>query len=502
MAGNDYAMRFTEDKYATKIEVGRELKVSSVDPFWSNILSYRSHFYHYLSLRTIEKNMLVFCGCPAINSLVNNLELKVIRVNREYAMIAPNSKQFKNVNYAFKKDILNQLNEFEQLGVGEDFIDSVMRNEVVSAIPNNMLLVNYMNALNYIKRGFVNQIDEDFLAELYAKLLGTEELTTFYRASEDRNPENRVLIDRIYTSAPVNLIGPMMNSLFTFISSSTLSASLKAMVTFFYINLIKPFATYSEEVAVLMAKAVLAHESFGDTIVDLPLERLLVLPKEEIARMYVEVQKTADVTYFVDYAFRYLNKYCDSFFDEMEQAKVAEVREDFYQVDEDKEVEEVEVPQEVKVETVDLFAEEAPVEQPVEEEQLKVVAQPQPQPVPVRREETVAPVVEAPKKKTVKVTYVQEELAVAYIPVALDEKQAVLLEQDLLERDPELKKGEAKFYARHCTKGKKYTIAQYKKSLHCAYETARTSMDHLAELLYYRKEKIKNKYVYIPVERE
>ena len=502
MAGNDYAMRFTEDKYATKIEVGRELKVSSVDPFWSNILSYRSHFYHYLSLRTIEKNMLVFCGCPAINSLVNNLELKVIRVNREYAMIAPNSKQFKNINYAFKKDILNQLNEFAQLGVCEDFIDSVMRNEVVSAIPNNMLLVNYMNALNYIKRGFVNQIDEDFLAELYAKLLGTEELTTFYRASEDRNPENRVLIDRIYTSAPVNLIGPMMNSLFTFISSSTLSASLKAMVTFFYINLIKPFATYSEEVAVLMAKAVLAHESFGDTIVDLPLERLLVLPKEEIARIYVEVQKTADVTYFIDYAFRYLNKYCDSFFDEMEQAKVAEVREDFYQVDEDKEVEEVEVPQEVKVETVDLFAEEAPVEQPVEEEQLKVVAQPQPQPVPVRREETVAPVVEAPKKKTVKVTYVQEELAVAYIPVALDEKQAVLLEQDLLERDPELKKGEAKFYARHCTKGKKYTIAQYKKSLHCAYETARTSMDHLAELLYYRKEKIKNKYVYIPVERE
>ena len=42
MAGNDYAMRFTEDKYATKLEVGRELKVSSVDPFWSNILSYRN----------------------------------------------------------------------------------------------------------------------------------------------------------------------------------------------------------------------------------------------------------------------------------------------------------------------------------------------------------------------------------------------------------------------------------------------------------------------------
>ena len=503
MAGNDYAMRFTEDKYATKLEVGRELKVSSVDPFWSNILSYRSHFYHYLTIRTIEKNMLLFCGCPAINSLVNNLEVKLIRVNRECAMLAPNSKEAKNVERAFKKEILNLLNECEELEVGEDFITNVLRGEVVSAIPNNMLLVNYLNALNYIKRAYVNPIDEDFLAELYAKLLGTEELTTFYRNSEDRNPENRVLIDRVYTCAPVTLIGTMMNSLFTFISSSTLPTSLKAMITFFYINYVKPFAKYSEEVAVLMAKAVLAHEAFGDTVVMLPLERLLVLPREESARIYVEVQKTADVTYFIDYAYKALNKYCDSFLDDMAQAKVSEMREDFYQVDEDKEVEEAEASEEAHIETIDLFAANEEVQEEAKPE-FKVVP-----PVEERQEakaepqvETRPAEVEAPKKKTVKVTYVQEELAVAYIPVALDEKQAVLLEQDLLERDPELKKGEAKFYARHCTKGKKYTIAQYKKSLRCAYETARTSMDHLAELLYYRKEKIKNKYVYIPVERE
>ena len=500
MAGNDYAMRFTEDKYATKLEVGRELKVSSVDPFWSNILSYRSNFYHYLSIRTIEKNMLLFCGCPAINSLVNNLEAKLLRVNREIMMLAPNTKQAKNVDYTFKKEVLNILNEFEQLHVGDDFIDSVMRNEVVSAIPTNMLLVNYPSALNYIKTAYVNKIDEDFLAELYAKILGTEELVTFYRASEDRNPENRVLIDRVYTSAPVNLIGPMMNSLFTFINSSTLPTSLKAIITFFYINFVKPFASYSEEMAILMAKAVLAHEAYGDAIVALPLEKLLLLPKEEAARIYVEVQKTADVTYFVDYAFKHLSKYCDTFLDDIANAKVSEMRADFYQVDEDKPIQEVEIPEPARVETVDLFADEQ------EEESVEQPA-PQPAPAPVQEvekqeepREVVMP--EVPKKKTVKVTYVQEELAVAYIPVALDEKQAVLLEQDLLERDPELKKGEAKFYARHCTKGKKYTIAQYKKSLRCAYETARTSMDHLAELLYYRKEKIKNKYVYIPVERE
>ena len=493
MAGNDLAMRFTEDKYATKNEVAKELRVLSADTFWSNILAYRSHFYHYLTVRTIEKNMLVFCGCPAINSLVNNIEMKLIRANREYGMINPNSKQYRTINFKFNRQILKILNETEQLGVGEDFYDSVIRHEVISAIPNNMLLVNYLKALSYIKRSYVNPIDEDFLAGLYAKLVGMEELVDFYRVSEDRNPENRVLIDRVYTSAPVNLIEPMMGYLFTFISSSTLSASLKAIITYFYINYVKPFSKYSEEMAVLMAKAILAHEAFGETVVDLPLEKLLLLPGEEAARIYVEVQKTSDITYFVNYVFKYLSRYCEDFLDEITKSKVTELKEDFYQVDE--KLEEVEVPAEPaqpeKSETIDLFAasEEPKQEQPIV------------QPVSSNEEVEEQPVAQ-PKKKTVKVTYVQEELAVAYIPVALDEKQAVLLEQDLLERDPELKKGEAKFYARHCTKGKKYTIAQYKKSLRCAYETARTSMDHLAELLYYRKEKVKNKYVYIPVEKE
>ena len=502
MAGNDLAMRFTEDKYATKNEVARELKITSVDTFWANILAYRSNFYHYLTVRSIEKKMFLFCGCPAINSLVNNLEMKLIRVNREYSMLSPQSKSYRYLNQAFNRKILNVLNEVEQLQVGDDFIDSVLRNEVVSAIPSNLLLVNYKNALNYIKKSYVNAIDEDFLANVYSKLLGTDELTEFYRSSDDRNPENRILIDRVYTSAPYGLIDSMMNNLFTFIATSTLSTSLKAVVTYFYINYVKPFDKYSEEVALLMAKAILAHEAFGETVVDLPIEQLLALSAEEVARIYVEVQKTTDVTYFVNYAARHLNQYCENFLDDIAKSKVDEMRQDFYKVDEEKE--EVEIPvediEEERVETVNLF-ETSKQEEPEAVEEPAPAVEPKPVQQAPQMIEQPQEVVQ-PKKKTVKVTYVQEELAVAYIPVALDEKQAVLLEQDLLERDPELKKGEAKFYARHCTKGKKYTIAQYKKSLRCAYETARTSMDHLAELLYYRKEKIKNKYVYIPVEKE
>ena len=93
-------------------------------------------------------------------------------------------------------------------------------------------------------------------------------------------------------------------------------------------------------------------------------------------------------------------------------------------------------------------------------------------------------------------------LAIAYLPPVLDEKALKRLEEDLLESDPELKRGQAKFYARHCTMGKRYTIQQFKKEINCAYETARTSMDGLVELGYYRQEMVKNKKVYTPIKRK
>ena len=110
--------------------------------------------------------------------------------------------------------------------------------------------------------------------------------------------------------------------------------------------------------------------------------------------------------------------------------------------------------------------------------------------------------VQEPVKEITPEHLAEEQIAVAYVPPALDERQASRLAQHLLELDPSLRKHEAHFYARHCTLGKKYTIAQYKKSIGCVYETARTSMDHLVELGYYRKEMVKNKFVYSPIARK
>ena len=61
MGANELAIRFTEETYATKAEVSRELRMSLIDNIWSNILKYRSGFYRYLSLKSIDKNQLMIC---------------------------------------------------------------------------------------------------------------------------------------------------------------------------------------------------------------------------------------------------------------------------------------------------------------------------------------------------------------------------------------------------------------------------------------------------------
>jgi hypothetical protein len=80
----------------------------------------------------------------------------------------------------------------------------------------------------------------------------------------------------------------------------------------------------------------------------------------------------------------------------------------------------------------------------------------------------------------------------------LSDKEIKEYTQYLLETNPALNKNQAAFLASHSTLGRYYTIQQFKKFTRCAYETARTSMDKLAQEGYYSKLQVKNKFVYTP----
>jgi Fic family protein len=471
MATSNLALRFTEEKYSTKSEVTKELKIHYIDNIWSNILSYRANFNKYLALYTIESKQFIFCNCVTINANIENL-------SKKFSSIISEIQKMRNVNdknYIRQNCLASSLSHIAKkndLDVTKEYLLGIIRGEINSLSSSHSVLSSYLNALKYVENNYYNDIDETYLADLYSKLLNTDELISFYRTAEDKAHDNRVVISRVYTAAPIKLIPNLMTQLYSFIKNKSLPDSVKAMVAYYYINYIKPFASHNDEIAVLIAKAILGSAELGEYTVLLPLERLLSSDLEKITLLSIETQKTGDVTYFANYGIELLNTLCGGLLDKIANLNVESLRNDFYKTDE----ETFQVVQEQPV--IQLAKEEDRVE---EEPAKKIVTQEVKQ-------------VEQPK-------VVEEQLAVTYIPKAIDEKEAYRLEKHLLELDPTLKKGEAKFYARHCTLGKKYTIQQYKKYIGCAYETARTSMDHLAELGYYRKEQVKNKYVYAPIPR-
>jgi len=490
MASNDLAIRFTETKYATRSEVGKELKMSLIDNIWANILSYRSAYNQYLNIKSVDRNSLLVCFCPTVSTSVNELEGKLLRILREYMRMNPSNGDAKQFEDAWLIKSLEFVASKYELDVTEPYLRSLVQGNVKEISNTHRVLKHYLNSLTFIKSKFSSPIDIDFLAELYAKIIGDPELTSFYRIKDDKNPENRVLIDPVYTAAPVHLIDSMMNDLFSFIQNGKSSGLVKSIATYYYVNYIRPFPSYNDEIALLMMKAVLAHTGLSELGVLLPFESLLNEKQDVIARLLVEVQKTNDLTYFINFAVPYISDKCEKVLDYIANRNSEEMKKDYYRIEE------------VSAETTEPVI-EVKKEPIIEKEPLPrepIFTKPE-----LKQKETIVKPIEKSEPKPIEKEEVREilveKIAVSYIPPVLDEKQACRLEEHLLELDPSLKRNEAKFYARHCTLGKKYTIAQCKKALGCAYETARTSMDHLMELGYYRKEMVKNKNVYTPIPR-
>ncbi len=401
MASNELGIRFTEAKYATKSEVIKDLRIQAIDSFWSNILAYRSQFNRYLNLKTIDRGLISLCCCSSINALMNNVENKILCLNREFIRIYSDANAMKNVT-----------------------------NTIFNRIATSNDLSNYVELLAYAYSSYNSVNGEDYLAELFSKLTKITEITHFYRTDDSVTKEKTALIDRIYKCAPSKLIEPMMEDLFVFANDMSLSAIAKFALIYFYMVYVRPFDSNSKELAMIYAKSVLAKDALGELAILLPFEEILF--DDAMLESYIlETQKSLDFTYFVKY-----------------------------------------------------FLEKAI---PVIENMINTFKNMTCTPTPATSFEPVQPVF----------------VAKANVSISEKESATVLnkIETELLERDPNLKRKEAHFYSRHREIGKSYSIADYKRFSRCVYETARTSMDHLAQLGYYKKIQIKNKFVYETIER-
>ena len=477
MSNNDLAIRFTEVNYATKKEVSKELNLSLIDGVWAKILAYRSGFYHYLSIKGVDKNQLRVCLCPTIQKKADSAQNKLIHLLNEYNKLdsVNGDAQYFELSNLIKS--LQNIALKNNLRCDEEFIRNTIHGD-----NSERHLVNYLNALRFVQKHYSRPIDVDYLAELYSLVTGNTELTSFYRQIDFEDINSSAVISRVYKCAPHQLIESMMDALFAFLAKTDLNIIDRAIITFYYVEFVKPFKEYNDEIATLLMKSVLANDNYGECAFFIPFEALLNENINEVNRLFYEVQLTSDVTYFLSFALEAFEHLIEKLLDSLAEYSAQIIKNDFFKEDEEK-VEQT-VP---SVEPVKEEREETPTE----------VIQQTPF-VEENREEKV----EEPVQEVKDIENKPSGLAINYIPEELDEKTASRLEKHLLELDIRLKKGQAYFYARHCTLGCYYTIDQYKKATKCVYETARTSMEKLVEYGYYVKKEFGKKFVYTPVDRK
>lgn len=529
MGGQELSMKFSNDIYATRADVKREMKTGLIDGIWNEILKYRSNFNNVLKLRHVDSTAYVVCLTPKIAERVNTIERKLLKLSKNYTDLCKirTEKEFDIIS---KTKILKTIGKLYNIETNESLLYSISNGSLTNVSPEFLILTRYLKCLDEIGNFASKEIDDNTIGTFYSYLLGTEDLTEYYRTKDFENKFSKYITGRVYLGIPYGIIDRSMEQLLNFIQYSDISGFIKAICTFYYLYYVKPFETHNEEIAILMLKKILAFNDYDKVASLINFEELL-MNKDELESVVFECQRTYDLTYFLSYCLNAIDKLVADALDDVANAEKIGVRHDFYQNDiyqnnipslnrtnmlDDgvSKVEGTKVNESVTTIPKETIQPQEPVRSSFETKPTEVV--PPVQEVNKTVVQNVEKIDESEFKTTpsqqtfahesvsnepgVMVNFAQN-IAISNLPTGLSEEEASKLENHLLELNPYLTRGQAYFYARHCTIGMCYTISQYKKEVGCAYETARCSMDNLVTLGYYVKKQLKNKYIYTPVKK-
>ncbi len=464
MSTNNLAVRFTDDTYASRQQVARELGTNLIDSIWKQILEYRKAYVAQLSIFDVSKMPLSVTLTNKIVSNSRRIFEKIKASSENFADLKDKSIEKEVLCKDMFKSSLRYLAHFKEIIVNDIALENIVKGNNSDLLYEP--LTRYFDAIKSISVREFNNIDENLIAQFLQILYGNNELLSFYRTKEIQIPSQKVLINREYVGSPVAVIESMMNATLNFINNENNDLVIRLAATLYMFNYIKPFERFNEEISILIVKCLLAKTTDKTFASILPIEALIFEEKDALNAASKDVQKTCDLTYYLIETMRLLDDVISSFNNRLIQLSRDSLEEEYF--DKKPTLEKVEDVKEIKKE-----------ETPVAEKEVESV------------KEKITPHI-SNNKPAVNVHLFEE----------LDEKSLNKAAQNLLESDPNLRASQAHFYVRHCTLGKYYTIQQYKKCERVVYETARTSMEYLARAGYYRREQVKNKFVYTPISKE
>lgn len=472
MPTQDIGIRWSEEKYATKDEVRDAYNMSMIDNIWKQIIDYRRLYTKTLDLHNIDRTPYMVVVTQTIQLKVASVERRLSRILvKTHDMKAYGKELFAKRRYAKTIEVLDSN---YKTNISQEMVSHLL-DEGLSTIPSQYSLIyNYIRTLKYYASGhYTDIIDYRLLESILKQIQGVSfdnlTLEKEYR-EEEIETSHYYQNNYVYKAAPIERIADMIDELCNFVRESDLSPVIKAIVANYYLNYVKPFDYLNEEANALFAKICLGHFDFDEASMYLNFEKIVFDTDEKLNKISVECQKTLDLTYYVNYILDLLYEDLKDILDEI----VLTERD------------------EIKNEQIDLSEDEGLNAKSTVEEEAK----------PSERSVAVmARPVEFVKLQEPSPYIGESNVALPVFPAGLKEQDVEGIVTNLLEVYPYLKRTQAHFYACHCTIGKHYTISQFKKEENVAYETARTSMDFLAENGFYSKTKVRNKFVYSPVPR-
>ncbi len=475
--------RFSNDEYLTRNQVAKALGTTLIDDIWKDVLTYRQAFMTTITLRTVERNRLNIVLTPKVNDRINQLDRRLYRIQVRLNELSLQPLYKEPIKFLLYRDVLKTVAAAYDITFNDNIVTQLLENSTSVLSPREMFLYDYYHGLNVVTRDDNVVFNEALLAQV-GSLFNAPPLSTYiYRTTEDKSAKQISVINNVVHHMPVNQIKDAVNDFYKFMGESRLPVIVNCALILFYLDYIKPFEVHSELIAVLLAKAYLAKSELSLLSPYINFELILAKYKDAVSDIFNETRKNYDLTYFISFLINILNE------------SLSEVEEHLTYVATHELISEKEVydtPEEPVKEEVptDLFS------------YAKVAERESRAPAPVFTPKAGAVVLPREDNSAAHISSEEANLGVGELPKTLSENDILRLERHLRETDPSLSRAEAYYFARHCTLGKYYTINDFKEVTGCAYETARTSMDHLANSGYYRKEKFKNKFIYTPTKKE
>ncbi len=315
-----------------------------------------------------------------------------------------------------------------------------MANNEIESIPGDLFILKAFNTA-FKKASQLEKIELEDIETLNKLLSGMSE--------EDRvKYRNETNIDIINPLLEPNSedIPSHLEHLLTFLKDNDIPLLLRALTIIYVFDYLRPFEYCNEATGALLSKAFLKVNGLGLVGFTLDFESIAYSQGQSFFARLKNVESSLDLTYFLQPTLAFLS---------MDENNAASL---------------------------------------LKEYSIQALQNKQTSANPTG-EETLAP-------NEFKVEADPVSYALPSFPMSSNMNEIEATARKLKEVYPQLKKKQAHFYAGHCTVGLYYTIEQFKKEENTVYETARTSMEDLANRGFYRKEQIGKKFVYTPVPNE